>query len=70
MEKVKEKEVTVVKDEVTMAQELLQKKEGELRLAFQEEYNELCKKHGFSLMPSITIKGDGSVIPSMDIILG
>ena len=55
-------------NEVQKAQELLKAKEQELINNFQKEYQELCEKHGFGLMPSITIKGDGSVVPLVEVV--
>lgn len=55
-------------NEVQKAQELIKAKEQEAIDVFTVEYQELCKKHGFGMMPIITIKGDGSMIPQLDVV--
>jgi hypothetical protein len=61
------KKVEGVKDEVTEAQELLQKKNQEKLEAFMQEYNELSKKHGFGLSPVLTIKA-GGIEPNLEVV--
>lgn len=60
-------EVAVKKDEVTLAQEVIQERERKDIEAFMGGYNELCKNHGYSMSPVLTLKASG-IEPSFEVV--